>query len=186
MAATIDDARGGGALRGTARFNRLLVGMSAEEAVKAGVENHRHYLRIGDAESNLAPPSAEVNRWFEKVSVMTPNGHSVGAIKPWQWPDAMEGAGDFEAAVLRLIDEGMENGERYSERAQDKDRWAGNLVIAATASAPRPYSDDMAKVVLKGWVDAGLIETREYRSASQRKNRKGLYVTKRPAQDIFG
>ena len=186
VAATIDDARGGGALRGTARFNRLLIGMSAEEATKAGVENHRHYLRVGDAESNLAPPSSEVNRWFEKVSVPTPNGHSVGAIKPWQWPDALEGMVDFEAGVLAALGAGMENGERYSERAQDKDRWAGNLIVEATKTAPRPLNVDQAKAVLKDWLANGIIETREYKSPTQRKNRNGLYVNKRPAQDIFG
>ena len=186
VAATIDDARGGGALRGTARFNRLLVGMSAEEAAKAGVENHRHYLRIGDAESNLAPPSAEVNRWFEKVSVMTPNGHSVGAVKPWQWPDAMEGRADFEAAALRAIEEGLASGERYSERAQDKDRWAGTVVLEAAKASGWERTEDQIKTILKSWIADGTLATKVYRSPTQHKNRKGLYVTNRPAQDIFG
>ena len=66
--ASIDDARGGSALRGTSRFNRILIGMSEDEGAKAGVENHRYCFRIADAESNLAPPSAAVNQWFEKVS----------------------------------------------------------------------------------------------------------------------
>ena len=51
--ASIDDARGGSALRGTSRFNRILIGMSEDEGAKADVENHRYYFRIADAESNF-------------------------------------------------------------------------------------------------------------------------------------
>lgn len=185
VVATIDDARGGGALRGTARFNRILVGMTAEEAAKAGVENHRHYLRIGDAESNLAPPSSEVNRWFEKASVVTPNGHSVGVIKPWEWPDAMDGYAEFEAAVLRALDEGLPSGERYSDRAQDKDRWAGAVIMEKAKASGRPRTEDQVKIILKTWITDGTLETREYHSPTQHKRRKGLYVTKRPASAIF-
>ena len=106
MTPSIDDARGGSALRGTARFNRVLVSMSEDEAAQAGVDNHHHFLRIGDVESNLAPPSSDVNRWFEKVSVIVPADASFGVIRPWEWPDAFSGVTKQDAAKIRhRIDE---------------------------------------------------------------------------------
>jgi hypothetical protein len=101
VTASIDDARGGSALRGTSRFNRILISMSEDEGAKAGIENHRFYFRIADAESNLAPPSASVNQWFEKVSVITPSGQSVGAVRLWQWPDAFDGISKQDASDVR-------------------------------------------------------------------------------------
>jgi hypothetical protein len=101
MAASIDDMRGGGALRGTARFIRLLLPMTEDEGAKAGVDNHRHFIRIADMEANLAPPSADVNRWFQKVSVEIPNGQHVGVVEPWTWPDAFMGLRNPRAAVGR-------------------------------------------------------------------------------------
>ena len=59
---TIDDGRGGSALRGVARFNRLLLPMTEAEGAQAGVDDFRHFFRIGEAESNLAPPSSARNR----------------------------------------------------------------------------------------------------------------------------
>ncbi|MDP1575848.1 MAG: AAA family ATPase, partial [Cypionkella sp.] len=61
IAPTLDDGRGGSALRGVARFNRLLVPMTEAEGAQAGVDDFRHYFRIGEAESNLAPPSSDRN-----------------------------------------------------------------------------------------------------------------------------
>lgn len=48
---SIDDARGGSALRGTCRFNRVLVAMMASEATAAGVDDCRYFFRIGELET---------------------------------------------------------------------------------------------------------------------------------------
>ena len=155
VAASIDDARGGSALRGTARFNRLLIGMTEDEGVKAGVPNHRHYLRIGDMESNLAPPSADVNRWFEKVSVLTPNGHSVGAIRPWQWPDAFMGLRREDAAAVRSAIAACDPPPRESNQSKE---WAG-YVIAETLGLGTEEKADKARLssLLKEWVKSGVL-----------------------------
>jgi len=65
--------------------------MSEDEAAKAGLDDHRAHFQIGDIEGNLAPPSSDYARWYEKISVAAPNGESVGVIVPWQWPDAFDG-----------------------------------------------------------------------------------------------
>lgn len=125
VTASIDDARGGSALRGTARFNRLLLPMSEAEGAKAGIENHRHFMRIGDMESNLAPPSADVNRWFQKVSVETPNGDRVGAVEPWVWPDAFEGVSNADAIRVQALVEKATPPARYDSQAK---YWVGHII----------------------------------------------------------
>jgi len=118
--------RGGSALRGACRFNRVLVAMTDSEGYKAGVDDPRYYFRIGDVESNLAPPSSDKNQWFEKCGVRLPNGQSVGTLKKWKWPDAFDGI-TLEMAVLardKLAE--MEVGKaRESPQASD---WFGNIV----------------------------------------------------------
>jgi len=128
QSASIEDGRGGSALRGTARFNRLLVSMTEDEAAKAGVANHRHFMRIGDIESNLAPPSADVNRWFEKISVPIPNGREVGAIRTWNWPDAFDGVTRQHAGRVRALVDQCTTPPRYDVRAA---AWVGELVADA-------------------------------------------------------
>lgn len=162
--ATIDDARGGSALRGTARFNRLLLPMSEDEGVKSGVDNHRHFMRIADMESNLAPPSADVNRWFQKISVNTPNGHSVGAVEPWQWPDAFDGVTREDAcrvqAALRSIDD---DPPRLNTQSAG---WVGNVV----ARVLNVDADDKAvrnsiSAMIKTWTKTGVLEVVEVHDA---------------------
>ena len=152
---TIDDGRGGSALRGTARFNRLLIGMTEDEGAKAGVTNHRHYLRVGDMESNLAPPSSDLNRWFEKTSVLTPNGHSVGAIRPWEWPDAFDGISRQDAAKVRSTIGAMAEPPRADVRSAS---WAG-VVIADTLGLDLSDEGDKARVkmMIVKWVKTDVL-----------------------------
>lgn len=162
--ATIDDARGGSALRGTARFNRLLNPMTEDEASKAGVTNHRYYFRIGDMESNLAPPSADLNRWFEKVSVQTPNGHYIGAIKPWQWPDAFDGVSREDARRVQLAMAEMED-EPPLESVQSA-RWAGKF-IAPLLGLDIDDKASKARVqnMIRTWLKSGVLAVVEVRNA---------------------
>lgn len=155
VTATIDDGRGGSALRGTSRFNRLLVPMTEDEAAKAGIDNHRHFLRIGDMESNLAPPSADVNRWFEKISVPCPNGHYVGAIKPWKWPDAFDGVTPQDAVRVRTEIDKMTEPPRADMRAS---AWVGNIV-ADVLGLNLTKASDKAKVksIVGKWIETDVL-----------------------------
>lgn len=156
---SIDDGRGGSALRGTARFNRILIGMSEDEAAKAGVPNHRHFLRIGDVESNLAPPSAEVNRWFEKISVQTPNGWHYGAIKPWTWPDAFDGVTRQDAARVRAQISMMPDPPRADIRSG---AWVG-VAVADVLGLDLSIKSDKQKVksVIDKWLETDVLRLSE-------------------------
>ena len=166
---SIDDMRGGSALRGTARFNRILISMTEDEAAKAGLPNHRHFLRIGDMESNLAPPSSEVNQWFQKVSVRTPNGHSVGAVVRWEWPDAFDGVTRQDAARVRAVFASAAEPPRADIRSA---KWAG-VLIADTLGIDLTTTSGKAKVkvLLEKWLASDVL-----RVAEGRDNRAGRPV----------
>lgn len=153
--ASMDDGRGGSALRGTSRFNRLLIGMTEDEGARAGVQNHRHYMRIADIESNLAPPSADVNRWFEKASVIIPNGHSVGVIKPWKWPDAFTGLRREDAAKVRATFAACDPAPRESSQSKE---WAGFLIAEALGlDADEKSSKARLASLLREWIKQGVL-----------------------------
>lgn len=159
MAPTIDDGRGGSALRGTARFNRVLAGMTEDEALKAGVENHRLYVRIGDAESNLAPPSADINRWFEKVSVTTPSGENVGAVRPWKWPDAFDGVTAKDAARVRAAVSAAFDADPMQCRADVQAKlWVGRIVAETLGlDADNKQDKERIKTMIRTWLDSGVL-----------------------------
>jgi hypothetical protein len=161
--ATIEDARGGSALRGTARFNRVLNLMTEDEGAKAGVANHRYYFRIGDMESNLAPPSSDINRWFEKASVLIPNGEEVGAIREWKWPDAFDGVTAQQAAQVRATIDRMAEPPRADIRSS---LWVGQVVADVLGlDLDSPADKAKAKALLSGWIKSDVLRITEGRDA---------------------
>lgn len=188
IAGDVDSMRGGSTQAGGARSAYTLAPMSPEEAERVGVpeEERRLYVRVDDAKSNMAPPLGKTE-WLRLVGVPLGNGDAVYAAgdnvqvaTAWSLPDAWEGVGELEAGLLAAIDAGMDDGERYSIRVQDKARWAGEILMERAGK-----SIEQAKVILAAWEKEGRIETREYMSPGQRKARKGLYVKKAPAAAIF-
>lgn len=159
--ASIDDMRGGSALRGTARFNRLLVPMSEDDAVKAGLQDHRSHFQIGDIEGNLAPPSSDYAKWFEKISVIADNGENVGVITPWEWPNAFMGLRREDASAVRSAIGMCEPPPR--ENAQSND-WAG-FVIAETLGLPSDEPGDKARLksLLREWIKTGVLSVEIYK-----------------------
>jgi hypothetical protein len=163
IAPSIDDMRGGSALRGTARFNRLLVPMTDEEAGRAGVPDRHHYFRIGDVESNLAPPSSEVNRWFHKASVTIANGKAFGVVERWEWPDAFDGVSTADARRVRTaFAEAEGDPPRFDIRSPD---WAGHLVGRIlgidTADKENKAARARAQSLIATWLKSEVLELGE-------------------------
>ena len=171
VTASIDDARGGSALRGTSRFNRILVGMSEDEGAKAEIENHRYYFRIADIESNLAPPSADATQWFEKVSVITPSGQAVGAVKRWEWPDAFAGISKQDAANVRdAIADMAVNPPAHSPRSNN---WAGHAlgpILGINVDDAAGYA--RIKELLNYWIKTDVLAVEEHMDRQKGRTKK--------------
>lgn len=171
--ASIDDMRGGSALRGTARFNRLLVPMTEDDAVKAGLKDHRSHFQIGDIEGNLAPPSSDYAKWFEKISIIADNGENVGVITPWEWPDAFTGLSKEDSAAVRNAIGACETPPREHWQSHD---WAG-FVIAETLGLPS--EDKPARTRLKSlldqWIKTDVLSVELWRDPKSRRDVKVIF-----------
>lgn len=169
--ATLDDGRGGSALRGVARFNRLLVPMTESEGAQAGVDDFRLFFRIAEAESNLAPPSSDRNRWFQKVGVQIGNGGTYPTIRPWVWPEAFTGVTVNDACRVRaLIAERAESDNPARESVQAKD-WAG-LIVAEVLGLDTSKKGDKARIgtMLRKWIETGVLAREQLPVGANRKN----------------
>jgi hypothetical protein len=172
--ATLDDGRGGSALRGVARFNRLLVPMTESEGAQAGVDDFRHYFRIGEAESNLAPPSSDRNRWFEKTGVKIANGENVATIKPWIWPEAFSGVSVNDACKVRALIAARENPPREDSQAND---WAGAIVAEVLGLDLAKRSEKARiKTMLKTWIDTGVLRVERISHGPKRREASFVFA----------
>ncbi len=129
---TADDLRGAGAKVDAYRVVRVLNRMTKEDALKAGVENHRRYFRADDeAKGNLAPPAARAT-WYHLASVNLDNGDEdndaddVGVVTPWEWPDASK---NLSHDNIRTIQKAIAAG-KWREHVL-ADAWAGHAVAQA-------------------------------------------------------
>jgi hypothetical protein len=153
--ATLDDGRGGSALRGVARFNRLLVPMTEAEGAQSGVDDFRRFFRMAEVESNLAPPSSDRNRWFEKIGVEIGNGGYAPAIKPWVWPEAFAGVTVNDACRVRAAIAARDPAPRESAQAKD---WAGHVVAEVLGLDLSRKSDKArTRAMLKTWIETGVL-----------------------------
>ncbi len=180
IAGDIDSLRGGSTQGGGARAAFTLTAMSPEEAAKLGIkeEHRRAYVRIDDAKQNMAPSFTKAE-WMRLSSYNLgnatedyPRGDEVQVATAWSPPGLWEGAEpDVGEEILNRIEDGLGDGERFSHRIQDKERWAGMVMVDEFGRSPQ-----QAKEILDGWLAAGVVEVREYASKAQRKTRKGLFV----------
>lgn len=191
MAGSIDAARGGGALVGTARIMSTLYSMTEAEAREFDISEDEHnlYLRHDDAKNNYAI-SGQLTKWFKKKTVYLDNGHdnipgdAVGVLVPWSSPSLFEGvSSETVNRALDIIDAGLigENGgatgQRYSIAEKSGERWVVPVIQTWLGCGP-----DKAKGIARTWLQNGLLVAAEYHDPAVRKHRQGLKVdnTKRP------
>ena len=174
--ATLDDGRGGSALRGVARFNRLLVPMTEAEGAQAGVEDFRCFFRIAELESNLAPPSSDRNRWFEKFGVEIGNGGHAPAIRPWVWPDSFAGVTVKDTCRVKAAISARVAGDAPPRENAQADDWAGKIV-AEVLGLDLSKKADKARVknMLKAWITAKVLSVETQPHGANRKNVGFMY-----------
>ena len=146
----------------------------------------RRFVRIDNVKANMAPPASGAE-WVELKSVRLgnqtdeyPEGDEVQVAVKWKPPCVWENVSEDEIrAIFCRLEAGLEKGDRYSKRAQDKDRWAGRVIFEVIPDK----TEAQAKEMLKTWIQNRRLEEREYLSTAQRKPRKGLFVVKKPEAD---
>jgi len=184
--ASIDSVRGAGSLIGAARAARVVNRVSEDDAVKLGVDNDKAkgIFRVDDGKANLSPP-ADKATYRQMIGVKIENGERIGVCVPFELPDEWKGVTEKVVnEMLRLIELGPKTDdgsqEYYSIRPQDKDRFVGRVITTFAFDDPTHMKNEgQAKRIIKKWHERGLIEEFEYRSESQRKERKGVRPTGR-------
>jgi hypothetical protein len=179
--ASIDSVRGAGSLIGAARAARVINRVSEDDAMKLGVDpdKAKGIFRVDDGKANLAPP-ADKSTYRQMISVKIDNGECIGVCVPFELPDEWKGMTDNVVnEMLRLIELGPATSdgseEYYSIRPQDRDRFVGRVITTFAFDDPKHMKNEgQAKRIIKTWHERRLIEEFEYRSESQRKDRKGV------------
>ena len=151
-----DSVRGGSSLIASVRAARLLNGMTADEAVKAGLTTHTNHFRVDDAKNNLSKPSDKAN-WYERVSVQLDNSDSVAVVVPWSYPDAFSGVTNREARKIQVrIDQER---PRFHHASSE---WCGRIV-AEELGLNINDKHDKARIasMVKTWIATKVLEVVE-------------------------
>jgi hypothetical protein len=179
--ATIDSVRGAGALIGAARAARVINKITKEDAIEMGVPENKALglFRVDAGKNNLSKP-VETSIYRRLVSVQLDNGENIGVATAFTLPDLWDGlTTPVVNAILTTIDKGID-GERYSIRPQDKNRWVGNVITGwMFDKAEDTKTRSMAAKIVQEWMQTELLEEIEYKSESQRKTRMGVQAAGR-------
>lgn len=171
-ATTVDDARGAGALRDTARSMRVLNTMTKEEAEDAGIKPSQRgqFFHVGSGKANMQPP-AENAEWRKLVSVHLGNdtpeqeGDWVGAVTAWKCPGPLDGLSTAELlGVQKEISAGKWRGNPQAKF------WAGNAVAKAlNLDVREPAVKKRIFAMLKIWIRTGALKVVEDTDERRRK-----------------
>jgi hypothetical protein len=183
-----DSGRGASAARDAGRLIYTLSTMSENEAKSFGIdlEHRQFYVRLDKGKVNLAPP-ARAATWFKLVGVPLhngddeyPNGDEVQTVEPWEPPKLWEGLSSIVLnAALTEIDNGVDNGQRYSAAPAATDRAAWKIVQKHCPDR----TEFQCREIIRTWVKNGVLFDDDYDDPVKRKTRKGLRLdpTKRPS-----
>jgi hypothetical protein len=190
-----DAFRGGGSLIDTARINRAVTNMDANDIklYQPPPDESFRFVKLTDAKGNMAPKDRTI--WFELKSValgnvnvdpFRPNGDNVQAAVPWETPKPFDGLDyptlDLIFATLRLPPKDEEGkdavGWRYSTGSRAKYRVA-NVIIEIGKSTP-----DQAATVIKTWQKNGVISEVDYKNPNDNKA-KGIELNEAKVDEIM-
>lgn len=182
-----DRGRGASAIKDGARLVYTLTTMSEDEADRFGIPHadRRLYLRTDSGKVNITPP-ASTAKWFKLVGVALgngderyPSGDNVQAVEPWNPPDTWDGlTDDLVNRILTEIERGTPDGDRFSDAAAATTRAAWKVIQNHLPSKTKEQCREM----IITWIRNGLLVRKVYHSATDRKDREGLYLdeAKRP------
>jgi AAA domain-containing protein len=147
------DARGASALGDGVRSLRMLNRMTATEALRAKIDDHRNFFRVDASKANYAAPSTS-SQWFRHKSVILGNGDDVGVIVPWHFPGAFDGITPAHMHQVRELTRGGE----YRAHHQSSD-WIGHAIADVLDLDPESDGDrKRIRTILKEWFTKGVLK----------------------------
>ena len=155
----MDDMRGGSALRGTSRFNRLILPMTEKEGEEYVVKDYRSYFRIAETESNLTPPSDQRSAWFEKAATEIALDHWAPVARRWKPPSVFKGVSVEQAIRCRELVASQKEPPKADSQAK---AWVGHLLAPILDLDMENKADkERMKSILSGWrkTDVLRVET---------------------------
>jgi hypothetical protein len=179
--------RGASSMVDAARLVYTLNPMSADEAKRFRISeaDRWSYIRVDSGKINIAKQGGRP-RWFRLVGVQLgnatptyPAGDEVQTVEPWTAPAEASLSLDQVNRILDQLDQGLPDGDRYSDAGNAGNRAAWKVVIEHTIT----LTEVQARETIKKWVEDGLLVPYEYASPVSRKTGvRGLRVdpTKRP------
>jgi DNA polymerase len=182
--ATIESARGAIALIDACRSARIMETMSSKEhaelkAVLPELMLAGYYFRSFNGKRNFAPP-ADQSDWFKLESILLLNGDNVGVVTRWQYPETWSDLSpEITDLILSDIDQGMPNGQRFSNDNGAKKRAAWQVI---QKHCPRK-TESQGREIVATWIRNGTLYPNEYKDPTDRKTRTGLFVRKATATD---
>jgi AAA domain len=180
----VNRGRGASAMKDAARLVYTLTPMSTDEAQTFGVreEERKFLVRMDSGKVNIAPPMRAA-RWYRLVGVklenkteLYPSGDEVQVVEQWFPPDTWAGAdNDLLDRILTTIDNGLPDGNCYTDAANVKDRAAWRVVLEHMPDKTEKQAREMIKI----WVENEVLKRREYENPKTRKMVAGLWLDRK-------
>ncbi len=171
--------RGASAMKDAMRLVYTLTTMSTEEAEAFDVsEEARHqFVRMDSGKVNITKHLSAA-RWYRIIGVsldngsdLYPSGDEVQTVEQWHPPTAWDGVDDdLTRRILAAIDDGLPDGNRYTDAPRAGGREAWRVVQQHMPDKP----EAPARELVKTWVRNGTLEVYDYTNPSTRKAVKGL------------
>ena len=182
-AGDVNRGRGAGSQKDAQRLAYTLTGMSETEAATLGVgDDERAFLvRLDSAKVNIAPPSRTAT-WFRLVGVNLgngnatyPNGDNVQTVELWKPAPLFDGLYSADLnCVLRKLNAGMGNGQRYSLAPAAKDRAAWHAVQEQFPD----LAEERCRAIITAWKKNQLFEIGDYDDPVRRTKATGILSAK--------
>jgi hypothetical protein len=124
---------------------------------------------------NFAPP-ADLCDWHRIESVELRNGDNVGVVTPWRYPGTQTSiTPEIADRILAEIDQGLDNGQRYSNENAATTRGA---FLAVQKHCPDKTRKEGRRII-EAWIKKGTLYEDEYDDPVCRKPVQGLYVRRK-------
>ena len=181
--ATIEAARGASAFMDACRSGRVLETMSAKEhkelqTIAPDMLPPGFYLRAFSGKRSFAPP-ADQSDWFKRENVELANSDNVGVVTTWQYPAPDTAiAPEIVECIITEIDQGMPNGQRFTNHRQSETRQAWPIVQKHCPDK----TEAQCRLAVANWIKKELLFEDEYEDPVYRRPRRGLFARTPPQQ----